>query len=88
VEPIVRAVTLVEDCAYIGTRDRLKKPVTALVVVRKPQAQLTEKQLMEFLAKKIVRDRLPTNIFFIDAMPKTVSGAINRGKLRSQFDGM
>lgn len=88
VEPAVRLIPQVEECAFIGARDRLKKPLPALVIVRKAQAQLNEKQVQDFLATKLPVDKRPQQIFFIDAMPRTVSGAINRAKLRSQFDGV
>lgn len=87
IEPFIKIVPQVEDAAYVGVRDRLKKPVSALVVVKKAQATLSEKQLQDYLVTKIPKEKLPTNIFFIDAMPKTVSGAINRAKLRSLYDG-
>lgn len=88
VEYIVKAIPQVEDCAYIGIRDRLKKPIPALVVVKKQQATITEKILADLLATKINISKAPARIFFVDALPRSVSGALNRTKLRSMFDGM
>lgn len=88
IEPIVKRIPEVLEVAYVGIRDRLKKPVAALIVVRQPQAKFSEKQLMEYLMTKIPSDKLPASIFFVDSLSRTVSGAINRAKLRSQFDGM
>lgn len=88
VEPAVRLIPQVEECAFIGARDTMKRPLPALVIVRKAQAALNEKQVAEFLATKLPDGKRPQAIFFIDAMPRTVSGAINRAKLRSLYDGV
>lgn len=88
VESVLKALPQVEDCAYIGIRDRLKKPIPALVVVKKQQAQVTEKALEDLLKSKINVAKMPARIFFVDALPRSVSGALNRAKLRSMFDGM
>jgi acyl-CoA synthetase (AMP-forming)/AMP-acid ligase II len=88
VEPIVKRIPQVEDAAFIVARDRMKKPYPALVIVRKANTQLNEKEVKEFVDTKLPPDRRPGAIFFVDAMPRTVSGAINRSKLRSQFDGV
>ena len=88
VEPIARNIPQVEDCAYIAARDRMKKPMPVLVIVKRVQLALNEKQVSEYLTGKVPADKMPAAIFFIDAMPRTVSGAVNRAKLRSQFDGV
>jgi acyl-CoA synthetase (AMP-forming)/AMP-acid ligase II len=88
IEPLLYAVPQIECVAFVGVRDRLKRAVSALVVVRKPGSTLTEKQLKEFLATGLPPDKVPDIVLFIDVMPRTMSGAINRSKLRSNFDGV
>ncbi|MEW6055759.1 MAG: class I adenylate-forming enzyme family protein [Bdellovibrionota bacterium] len=88
VEPVVKAIQQVEDAAFVGIRDRLKKPLSALIIVRRAQSTVTEKQIHDYLTTKLPRERMPAVVFFIDAMPRTVSGAINRAKLRSLYDGV
>ncbi len=87
IEAFVRTLGGVEDAAYLNVRDRRKQPTVALVIERKPQASLNEKQIQDFVAGKLVKGMAPSAIFFVDVMPRTVTGAINRERLRHQFDG-
>ncbi len=87
VEPVVRQMTQVQECAFIGTRDRLGKPVVAIVIERKPQAKLNEVEVREYLKTRLPVQKMPGAVFFTDVMPRTPNGVINRGKLRSLFDG-
>lgn len=88
VEPTILQIPEILEVAYLGVPDRTKKIVPAVVIERKPQSNLTESQVREFLKTRLPANRAPVSIFFIDVMPRTVSGAINRARLRSQFAGV
>ncbi|MGE4234229.1 MAG: class I adenylate-forming enzyme family protein [Bacteriovoracia bacterium] len=87
IEVFVRDIPQIDDVAYIGVKTAMKKPVSLLILTKKEGALITEKQIQELLAGKVAKEKLPNAIFFIDAMPKTVAGVINRTKLRGLYDG-
>lgn len=51
--------------------------VGAAIVV-KPGEKVTVEQLKSFVAEKLARFKIPTKIWFIDLMPKTATGKIQR----------
>ena len=60
--------------------------VPAAVVVRKPGSELTSDQLMEFLALRLGKFKLPRRIEFADdPLPKTGTGKIRKLVLRERF---
>ncbi|MBI3555729.1 MAG: acyl--CoA ligase [Deltaproteobacteria bacterium] len=87
IEPVVRTIPQVAECAFIGTGDRLGKPITAVVIERVAGAKLNEVEVREHLKTRLPVQKMPGAIFFTDVMPRTPNGVINRGKLRSLFDG-
>lgn len=56
-----------------------------LVVVRRPEADLTAEALLEHLARHVARWWLPDAIEFVEALPHTGSGKLSKKDLRAQF---
>jgi fatty-acyl-CoA synthase len=75
----------VEEAAAIGVvHDRwCERPL--LLAVRTAGSTLTEAELLEFLAPRVVRWWLPDAVRFIEQMPHTATGKINKMALRLQF---
>jgi fatty-acyl-CoA synthase len=56
-----------------------------MVVVRKPGAELTREQILEFLNGKVAKWWLPDDVVFVDEIPHTATGKISKVTLRERF---
>jgi fatty-acyl-CoA synthase len=58
-----------------------------LVVVKKPNAELTRDELLAFYDGKIAKWWTPDDVVFADAIPLGATGKMQKNKLREQFNG-
>ena len=58
-----------------------------LVVVKKPGAEVTREQLLQFYAGKVAKWQVPDDVVFVDAIPLGATGKMQKNKLREQFKG-
>jgi len=56
-----------------------------LVVVKKPGAELTREQLLQFYEGRIAKWWTPDDVVFVDAIPLGATGKVQKNKLRDQF---
>jgi len=56
-----------------------------LVVQRKPGAQVSRQELLDFYQGKIAKWWTPDDVVFVDAIPLGATGKMLKGKLREQF---
>ncbi len=77
----------VQETAVVGLpHDRWDEAVTAVVVL-KPGETLAEDELMTKIRSNLSSFKCPKRILFVEAMPKTATGKIQKAKLREQFAG-
>lgn len=57
------------------------------IIVPRPGANLTEAEMIAFARKKLAHFKCPTSITFMDELPKTASGKIQKVHLRNQIWG-
>ena len=90
VSPVEVEATLIShpavlECAVIGVmdRDQLVKPKAYVVLKRgRIASDLLETELKEFVKDKIAQYKYPRWIEFVNELPKTATGKIQRFKLR------
>ena|SRR5258708_40230463 len=83
VERAIAAHEAVLECAVVSAPDPQWGEVPAAFVVVKPDHQLTEAQLCDFLCGRIARFKMPRRIQICDApLPKTGTGKIVKRALR------
>ena len=58
-----------------------------LVVVRKPGAELTAAQMLGHYEGRIAKWQVPDDVAFVDEIPHTATGKIQKMRLREQFKG-
>ena len=58
-----------------------------LVVVKKPGATLTRKEMLDFYEGKVAKWQVPDDVVFVDAIPLGATGKMQKIKLREQFKG-
>jgi len=87
VEGVLLEHPKVRECAVIGAPDRERTMIVkAFVVLREPRdanAQ-TVKELQDFVKNEIAPYKYPRAIEFVDALPRTETGKVQRFKLREQ----
>lgn len=90
VEAALLAHEDVAECAVIGTPDEQRGSIVQAHVVLRDGAEASEAQaklLQDFVKARIAPYKYPRSILFIDALPKTQTGKIQRFRLRDDTTG-
>ena len=74
---------VVEACAF-GIEDSVNEQTVAVAVQLKTETRITEKQLTEWVEKRIRSEAVPSRIFLVSGIPKTDRGKLNRDNV-AQF---
>jgi fatty-acyl-CoA synthase len=75
----------VHMCAVIGLPDPKWGEVGKACVVLKPGMSATEEELIQFMADRLAKYKVPKSVTFIDALPISAAGKILKRELREQF---
>jgi fatty-acyl-CoA synthase len=73
------------ECAVIAAPDDKRGEVPVGLVVLKPDAKVTEKELKAFCRARLAGFKVPREIQFRDALPKGGTGKILKAELREPF---
>jgi fatty-acyl-CoA synthase len=73
------------ECAVIGVpHEKWGETPLAIVVVR-PGASVTKKELSEFCRSRLAHFKCPTSIEFVKTLPRTVTGKLQKYRLRAKY---
>jgi fatty-acyl-CoA synthase len=75
----------VAEAAVIGIAHPKWDERPLLVVVRKPGKEPTREAILDFMAPRCAKWWLPDDVAFVDAIPHTATGKIQKTTLRDQF---
>jgi len=56
-----------------------------LIVVKNPDAEVTKEEVLAYLDGKIAKWWMPDDVVFVDEIPHTATGKIQKLTLRQQF---
>ncbi len=84
IERVLDTNELVDEAAVVGRPDKKWGEVPVAFVVLKRDASTTEGELIEFMRGKLGRYKVPKRFVFVDALPLTSAGKIDRRKLEKQ----
>ena len=85
VENIAVAHPAVAMAACIGMRHPKWDERPIVVVVKKPGAQVTREELLQFYQGKTAKWQIPDDVVFVDAIPLGATGKILKTRLREQL---
>lgn len=85
-EGILREHSDVLDAVVIGIPDKKCGEIPRAYVVRRPGSKTTEKNLQDFVAKRVVKYKhLTGGVKFIERIPETATGKILRREIRKML---
>ncbi|MBQ0958899.1 fatty-acid--CoA ligase [Ideonella sp. 4Y11] len=84
-ENIAMAHPAVHEAAAISAKHPKWDERPLLVVVRKPGATLTREEMLAFFDGRIAKWQIPDDVAFVDEIPHTATGKMQKLKLREQF---
>lgn len=85
VEEVLYTHPSVSEAAVIGIPDPKWGENVAAVVVLRPGATATEAEIIATARDRLAGFKKPKKVYFVDELPKTVSGKILKRELRDQF---
>jgi acyl-CoA synthetase (AMP-forming)/AMP-acid ligase II len=53
----------------------------------KEGGMVTEKELIDFVSQKIASYKKPKHVQFVESLPKTASGEVDRAKVKEKYGG-
>ncbi|MDN2582098.1 long-chain-fatty-acid--CoA ligase [Aquibium sp. ELW1220] len=75
----------VAEAAVIGVHHPRWQERPLMIVVAKPGKAPTREELLDFLSGRVAKWWLPDDIAFVDTLPHTATGKLQKTKLREQF---
>ena len=85
VESVLYRHPAIKEAALIGVPDDTWGEVGRAIVVKEPGHALSEDDLIAFLRDYLARYKVPKSVIFVDALPKTGAGKIDKKVLAGQY---
>ena len=82
VEEAIYQHASVAECAVIGIKDDYFGQVPKAFVALKPDLTCSKEQLLDHLKPKLAKFAMPKEIEFLETLPKTLIGKVDKKKLR------
>lgn len=78
----------VKEVSIIGIPDPKYIEAVCAVIVKKEGAKLTEEDVVNYCKEHLASYKKPRKVTFVDEIPRTPSGKVQKFILRKQFSGM
>jgi fatty-acyl-CoA synthase len=75
----------VAEAAVIAIAHEKWQERPLMLVVRRPGQDVSKKDLLDFLAERVATWWLPDDIVFVDDLPHTATGKLQKMKLRQMY---
>jgi long-chain acyl-CoA synthetase len=87
VEKVILTHEAVKEVSVIGVPDPKWGEAIKAVCSLKAGKTLPSEELIEYVASKIARYKKPQQVVFVDALPKTAQGEIDRDQVKKDHGG-
>ncbi|SCU83894.1 LAME_0C07206g1_1 [Lachancea meyersii CBS 8951] len=77
----------VDEAVAFGVADEKYGQVVNAAIVLKPGQKLDYKDLADYMRKRVASFKVPVRVFFVDKLPKTATGKIQRRIIAEVFAG-
>lgn len=85
VESTLSAYPEVAEVAVLGIPDELRGEVVGAVVSLKKGKVATEQELRRFCLERIANYKVPKQVMFLDSLPRTAAGEIDKDNIRDRL---
>jgi fatty-acyl-CoA synthase len=85
VESVMHAHPAVAEAALIGVSDDTWGEVGRAIVVVRSGHSLAERDLLDFMRERLARYKVPKSVVFVETLPKTGPGKIDRQQLVATY---
>lgn len=82
IERVVEDNWAVHECAAVPAADPIHDAVIELYVVRIPASDVTAEEIFEWCQMHLADSKFPTAVYFIDELPRTAVGKVDKQRLR------
>ena len=82
VESAILGCPGVLDACVVGLPDPIRDEAIVAVVVRQPASDLTAEAIQAYCAQRLARFKVPERVEFVDALPRTSVGKIQKNLVR------
>jgi len=86
IESVISRIPGVSDIAVVGQPDKELGEVVAAFIVLNKDMPASEEEILGYCAKELANVKIPTNLIFVDDIPRTPTGKILKRELRERFD--
>ncbi|MBP7689944.1 MAG: hypothetical protein KA765_18650, partial [Thermoflexales bacterium] len=87
VESVLHAHPAIAEAALIGVPDEKWGEVGRAIIVLHGGASITSEELFAFCQPRLARYKIPKTFVFVDALPKTAAGKIDKKLLQEKYGG-
>lgn len=88
IEDVLYRHEAVKEVSIIGIPDPKYIEVVCAVIVKKEGAKLTEEDVVNYCKKHLASYKKPRKVTFVDEIPRTPSGKVQKFILRKQYSGI
>lgn len=85
IEQIIMELPGIEAVAIIGVPDERWGEVPLAVVAQRPDARMRADAVLAHLDGRVAKYKVPRGVVYVDDLPRTATGKIQKGELRSRF---
>lgn len=84
VENAIYELPKVAEAAVIGIKDERWGEVGKAIVALKPEEQLKEEEILNFLKGRLAKYKIPKRVVFVDQLPRNAAGKVLKNTLREK----